>query len=556
MAGEQSGYRWIALSNTTLGVFMALLNTSIVLISLPAIFRGIELDPLEPANVGYLLWLIMGYLLMTAILVVGVGRLGDLFGRVRMYNAGFLVFTLASVALALTPGTGGPAALWLVVFRMVQGIGGALLMANTTAILTDAFPPNQRGLALGLNQVAGLSGTFIGLIAGGVLSVWHWRAVFFVSVPVGLFGTAWAWLRLHEIGARSRLRPDWIGNATFAAGLTSLLIGVTYGIQPHGRHSMGWTSPLVLGTLAAGAVLLACFLLVERRVGNPMLDLRLFRIRAFAAGNFANLLASIGRGGLQFMLVLWLQGIWLPRAGYSFESAPLWAGIYMLPQTGGFLAAGPLFGALSDRYGVRRFATAGLLLVAASFLLLMAIPVEFSYLPFALILVCNGVGMGMFWSPNTASIMSSVPADQRGAASGVWATLLNSGMVLSIGLFFSILVAGLAKGLPPQLEGALAAHGVPAADAARIAGLSPVGSLFAALLGFNPMRELLRPIAGQLSPPDVAALTSSTFFPKLISEPFRHGLAWAFGVSVVLSLLGAAAASICCSKSARRADVP
>ena len=370
-------YKWTALSNTTLGVFMALLDSSIVIISLPAIFRGIHLNPLQPSNIGYLLWMLMGYLVATAVLVVTFGRLGDIFGRVRMYNLGFAVFTVATIGLSLTPGTGNSAALFLIVVRIVQGIGGALLMANSTAILTDAFPAHERGMAMGIQTVAGIAGSFIGLIVGGLLADVNWRLVFWVNVPFGVFGTVWAYLKLRETGSRTRARIDWLGNFTFAVGLVAVLVGITYAIQPYGHHSMAWTRPLVLLCLIGGVALLGLFVAIERLVTDPMFDLTLFRIRAFAAGNLANLLGAVSRGGLQFMLIIWLQGIWLPLHGYSFESTPLWAGIFMLPLTAGFLIAGPISGRLSDRYGARPFATAGMVAGAASFLLLMLLPANF-----------------------------------------------------------------------------------------------------------------------------------------------------------------------------------
>ncbi|HEY3483320.1 MAG TPA: MFS transporter, partial [Streptomyces sp.] len=374
----------MALSNTSLGMFMATVDSSIVIISMPAIFRGIHLDPFAPGNISYLLWMIMGYLLVTAVLVVTLGRLGDIVGRVRIYNLGFVVFTLASVALSFDPAHGGAGAMWLIGWRIVQALGGSMLMANSAAILTDAFPAHQRGMALGINQIAGLSGQFVGLVLGGLLSAWDWRAVFWVNLPFGILGTVWAYRSLREISARQHSRIDWWGNLTFAAGCGLLLVSITYGIQPHGGHTMGWTSPKVVGGLVGGVVLLVAFAVIETRVAQPMFRLGLFRNRAFAAGNAASLLASIARGGLQFMLIIWLQGIWLPLHGYDFADAPLWAGIFLLPLTAGFLTAGPLCGWLSDRYGVRYFTTGGLLVFSLSFLGLLMLPITFPYWAFAL----------------------------------------------------------------------------------------------------------------------------------------------------------------------------
>jgi MFS family permease len=535
-------YKWTALSNTTLGVFMATLDASIVIISLPAIFRGIQLNPLEPGNIGYLLWILMGYLVVTAVLVVTFGRIGDTFGRVRMYNLGFAVFTAASIALSLTPWTGSAGAMWLIVGRIVQGIGGALLMANSTAILTDAFPVDERGMAMGINMFAAIVGSFVGLVVGGILADLHWRLVFWVNVPFGVFGTIWAYAKLRETGLRTPARIDWWGNVTFGVGLIMVLIGITYGIQPYGGHTMGWTGPPVLALLAGGAALLGAFVWIELRVAQPMFNLRLFRIRAFTAGNIAGLLAAISRGGLQFMLVIWLQGIWLPLHGYSFERTPLWAGIYMLPITFGFLVAGPASGWLSDHYGARPFATGGMLLVALSFAMLMMLPANFSYPVFATILFLNGVGSGLFAAPNTTGIMNSVPARERGAASGMRATFMNSGTLLSIGMFFSLMIAGLAATLPHTMSAGLTAQGVPAPVAGGIASLPPVGSLFAAFLGYNPMRTLLpASVLGSLSPSSAAYLTGKTFFPSLISGPFMHGLRIVFSAAFVMSLVAAGA---------------
>jgi MFS family permease len=540
---EQAGgrYKWVALSNTTLSITMATIDASIVIIAMPAIFRGIGLDPLAPANVTYLLWMIMGYLLVTAVLVVTLGRLGDMYGRVRIYNLGFVVFTLASIALSLDPYTGSQGAIWLIMWRLVQAVGGAMLMANAAAILTDAFPARQRGMALGINQIAGIAGQFVGLLLGGLLAAWWWRAVFWVNVPIGVIGTIWSYLSLREIASTRRARIDWAGNITFALGAGLLLAAITHGIQPYGGHSTGWTSPWVAGGLVAGAALLAAFCVIETRIAEPMFQLGLFKIRAFAAGNAASLLGSIARGGLQFMLVIWLAGIWLPLHGYDFAVTPLWAGIYMLPLTTGFLLAGPVSGYLSDRFGPRPFATAGLLVAACAFCGLMLLPVVFPYWVFALLIFGNGIGSGLFASPNTSAIMSSVPARHRGSASGMRATFQNSGMALSIGIFFSLMIVGLAATLPRTLSSGLHAQGVPLAIADHLSHLPPVSTVFAALLGYNPVQHLLAPsgVLATLPAHNVAVLTGNQFFPHLISGPFHHGLIIVFTAAAAMSLVGA-----------------
>jgi MFS family permease len=541
--GRSEHYKWIALSNTTVGMLSATVNASIVIISLPAIFRGIKLDPLTPGNVSYLLWMLMGYLVVSAVLVVTLGRLGDIYGRVRMYTLGFAVFGLGALALPFDPLTGPSGALWLIGFRVIQAVGGAMLMANSPAILTDAFPADQRGMAMGINQVAGISGQFIGLILGGVLAAVDWRLVFIVSVPIGIGGTIWSYFSLREVGARTPARIDWLGNVLFGLGLIGILVGITYGLIPYGGHSMGWTNPTVLTGLIGGVVLLIAFCFTELRVAAPMFDMRLMRIRAFAAGNTATLLGAIARGGLQFMLILWLQGIWLVLHGYSFKDTPLWSGIYLLPLTCGFVISGPLSGWLSDKHGARAFASGGLLLSAAAFGGLLLVPTDFRYPAFAALIFVAGAGMGLFSAPNAAAIMNSVPARQRGAASGMLATFQNSGFVLSIGIFFSLMIAGLSSTLPTALTNGLTAHGVPHAVAHQIGQAPPVASLFAAFLGYNPVNQLLAPtgVLAHLPAAQVSVLTGKQFFPQLISAPFHHGLVIVFSMAMGVLVIAAGA---------------
>jgi MFS family permease len=537
-------YKWIALSNTTLGVLMVMINQSIVLIALPNIFNGIKLNPLQSSNTSYLLWMMMGFMVVTAVLVVSFGRLGDMFGRVRMYNLGFAVFTVCSILLSVCWMSGSSAALWLIGWRIVQGIGGALLFANSTAIITDAFPANKRGTALGINAIAAIAGSFLGLILGGVLGPQNWHFVFLVSVPFGLFGTVWAYLKLHDTGVRQRAKMDWWGNLTFAVGLVSVLVGITYGIQPYKTHTMGWTNPWVLLALIGGAVILAAFVLIELKVAEPLFRLSLFRIRAFTAGNIASLLTALGRGGLQFMLIIWLQGIWLPQHGYSFEDTPLWAGIYMIPLTIGFLVTAPLSGMLSDRIGPRFFTIVGALVTAVSFGLLLVLPVNFSYGWFAVLLVINGIGSGMFASPNRAQIMNSVPANQRGVGAGMTATFQNSSMVLSIGIFFSLMVFGLSHSLPSAMHSGLVAQGVPEQSAQAISHLPPIAVLFAAFLGYNPMQQLLGPVLHSLPADRAHYLTGRGFFPHLITGPFHDGLTIAFWFAIVACVVAAIASAL------------
>ena len=539
---ESPHYKWIALSNTTLGVLMASLNGTSLIIALPVIFRGIHINPLSPGSFAYLLWILMGYLLVTAVLVVSLGRLGDMFGRVKMYNLGFVIFTAGALGASLTWSTGAAGAMELIIFRMIQAVGGAILMANSAAILTDAFPENQRGMALGVNQIAALGGSFLGILVGGFLSQFSWRWVFLFNVPIGIVGVIWSYLALKEIDIFHPAKIDWPGNVSFAAGLALILIGLTYGIKPYGSHTMGWSNPMVFGSIVAGVIILVIFVFIERKVKQPMFQLHLFGIRPFTAGNIAGLLAAVGRGGLQFMLIMWLQGIWLPLHGYNFEETPLWAGIYMLPTTIGFLVAGPLSGYLSDRFGARPFATGGMVLAAASFGLMLLLPVDFAYPLFALILFVNGIAFGMFSAPNTAGIMNSVPADYRGVASGMRATFMNVGFPLSIGIFFSLMIAGLTTHVPSAVYHGLTANDVPVAVATKLSHLPAISYLFAAFLGYNPLKTLLGPTVLSNLPGDKAAyLTSKEFFPHLIASPFKDGLLIVFTFAVTACLIAALA---------------
>ncbi len=536
-------YKWVALSNTTLGALMATIDASIVLIALPAIFNGLGINPLAPGESDYFLWLLLGYMVVTATLLVTFGRISDMLGRVKLYNLGFAIFTVGSLLAFLTPSMGNTGVLELIISRLIQGVGSGFLFANSTAILTDAFPSDQRGMAMGFNQIAAIAGSFIGLILGGVLAVINWRLIFLVNVPIGLFGTIWAYRNLRETATiRSNQKIDWAGNITFALGLTSLLLGVTYGIEPYGSSPMGWTSPLVLTALALGVVLMGIFIFIEMHVEDPMFRLDLFKIHMFTFGNSAGFLSSLGRGGLQFMLIIWLQGIWLPLHGFSYEETPLWAGIYMTPLLVGFIVFGPLSGWLSDRFGARTFSTLGMLMQAVGFIGLTLLPANFNYGWFALCLLVLGTGSGLFAAPNTTAIMNSVPPDTRGVSSGMRATFQNSASLFSIGLFFSIVIAGLATSIPTAFYNGLTKYGVPVKAAAQIAHLPPTAALFGAFLGYNPIGVLLpEPLRAHISPANLNILLGKDFFPNLISGPFMVGLHAAFYISAGMCVVAAIA---------------
>ena len=545
MTAGDDKYKWIALSNATLAVLLATLDGSITIIAMPDIFRGIHLDPLVPSNSFYLLWTILGYLVVTSVLVVSLGRIGDMVGRVRIYNLGFVIYTVASLLLAIDWLDGRAGATYLIGFRVVQGIVGACLLANAAAIITDAFPANQRGMALGINNIVGVSGFFIGLVLGGILAPIDWRLVFLISVPVGLFGTIWAYRGLRELSTPRPGPMDWPGNVTFALGLILAMVAVTYGIRPAGGAATGWGSPRVLTLLAASVTCLFVFAQIERRSPHPMFNLVLFRIRAFTFGTLSTFLSSIARGGLMFMLVIWLQGVWLPQHGFDFTETPLWAGIYMLPLTVGMLLAGPTSGYLSDRFGARPFATAGMLLTAVGFGLLLLLPTNFAYPAFGAILALIGISMGMFASPNRAAVMSSLPPEHRGAGGAMNQTFQNSAQVLSVGVFFTLMIVGLSATLPHTLATGLESNGVPAATAHSVSQLPPVSILFAAFLGYNPVQHLVDPhVLGALPAHSQAVLTGPSFFPTLISAPFRDGLHAAFAFAMVACLIAAAASAM------------
>jgi len=538
-----SSYKWIALSNTTLGILMATINQSILIIALPVIFNGLHVNPLASNQTGLLLWVLLGFNVAMTIFLVTIGRLSDMFGRVRLYNLGFLIFTFGSILASLTWGKGTAGEIELIIFRIIQGIGAGFLFSNSAAILTDAFPENQRGFALGMNQVAAVGGSIIGLLVGGALAATgEWRWIFLVNVPVGLIGTVWAYFGLKEVAKKpAKQSLDIWGNFTLALGLLGIMLGLTYGIMPYQQHSMGWSNPWVISGIVGGVLLLAVFAIIEKFTKQPLFDLELFKIWPFTAGNLASLLASLARGGLQFMLIIWLQGIYLPLHGISYANTPLIAGLYTIPQMIGFFIAGPISGILSDKYGARAFATIGMVVTGAGFYLMTTLPVNFNHWLFWIYLLIIGIGMGLFGSPNSAAIMNSVPAKYRGVASGMRSTFTNAGSMISMGLFFSIMITGLAQRLPQTMLAGLTAHGVPLAAAKKVSQLPPMDSLFAALLGYNPLASLLRQFGVLQHLPAASArfIVGQKFFPSLIGQPFMHGLQWAFVVSLIMSLIAA-----------------
>jgi MFS family permease len=542
------GYKWVVLSNTTLGALMAAIDSSIVLISLPAIFAGLGVNPLIPSNIGLLIWMLLGYMIVTSVLLVTIGRLSDMYGRVKLYNIGFMIFAISSVLIYVSSylilGTAG--AISIIVLRLFQALGGSFLFANFSALITDAFPRDQRGMALGISGVAFSGGSIIGLIIGGVLAAIDWHLIFLISVPVGVIGAIWSYVALHEIATIKKGRKlDIPGNVTFAVSLTVLLVSLTYALFPYGTHKTGWTNPFVLAGIAAGIILFILFIIIETRTEDPMFNLGLLKIRNYAAGLGSGTLASIARGGLQFMLIIWLQGIWLPQHGVTFTKTPLIAALYMLPLTIGFLVTGPISGKLSDKYGARILSTLGMSMDVVSFLILSTFPGNFTVLPFVIVTLMLGIGQGLFISPNITSIMNSVPPEQRGSASGMRSTLQNLSQMLSIIIFFSLLIFGLGKSLSTSIYTGLVSQGVSQANATVLSNVPPTSAIFAAFLGYNPLKTIIpAQILSNLTATQQSVITGTSFFPGLISVPFMSSLQIVLYVAAAMSLIAAIISSM------------
>jgi MFS family permease len=497
-------YKWTAMTTVFIATLIGSINMMIILIAIPAIFNGIHIDPLN--SFPYLLWILMGYMLVVAILLLSFGRLSDMYGRVKMFQLGFLIFTVGSILLYFTPSTGDAGALEIIIFRMIQAVGGALFMANSAAILSDAFPSDERGKALGINTVAGRSGNILGLVLGGILAIFNWRYIFLVSVPFGLIGTILSYYKLKELSIKAiKTKLDIWGNLTFVSGITLLLIGVTYGLIPYGNNPMGWNNPWVITSMSLGLISLILFPIIETRVESPMFNSNLFKIKSFTFGILATLLSGLARGGAMILIIILLQGIWLPLHGYSYASTPFWAGVYIIPLIIGMIVMAPILGILSDKYGPRWIATTGMALVTLSFLLLISLPSNFSYPELGLILLVMGIGNGMFGSPNNAPIMNSVSAEDRGVASGMMFTMFNTATPASIAIFFTIVVIGLTQRFPEPMTSSLASIGAVQL-APIISNIPPTGDLFSALLGYNPVTGIL----STLPTPLVALIPHST----------------------------------------------
>ena len=534
-------YKWTAMTTVFIATLIGSINMMIILIAIPAIFNGIHIDPLN--SFPYLLWILMGYMLVVAILLLSFGRLSDMYGRVKMFQLGFLIFTVGSILLYFTPSTGDAGALEIIIFRIIQAIGGALFMANSAAILADAFPADERGKALGINTVAGMSGNILGLILGGILAIFNWRYIFLVSVPFGLIGTILSFYKLKELSIKAvKTKLDIWGNLTFVSGITLLLIGVTYGLIPYGNNPMGWNNPWVIASMSIGLISLILFPIVETRVESPMFDLNLFKIKSFTFGILATLLSALARGGAMILIIILLQGIWLPLHGYSYASTPFWAGVYTIPLIIGMIVMAPISGILSDKYGPRWIATSGMSLVTLSFLLLIVLPSNFDYIELGLILLLMGIGNGMFGSPNNAAIMNSVSAKDRGVASGMMFTMFNTATPASIAIFFTIVVIGLTQRFPEAMTSSLA--GIGAVQLAPLmSNIPPTGALFSALLGYNPVAGILSTLPASfvalIPHSTLTTLTSTTWFASTFENAFIPSLKISFYIAAIISAIAA-----------------
>jgi len=520
--------KWIALSNTSIAIFIAFANYNMIIIALPQIFNSLRFNPTAPDALGYLIWLILGYMIVTSSLVVTFGRISDLKGRAKLYSFGFLIFAISSGILSTVNGYGDSAVLEMIILRLLQGVGGGLLMVNSAAILTDYFPKNELGKALGLNQVSGLVGGVAGLIIGGVLSVINWRYIFLLDFVVGIIGTLWSFKSLRDVQKPIKQPLDIIGNVLFALGITLLLISVTYGLLPYGNQQLGWGNPFVITGLTISFLAIGIFVFVESKVKNPMFDLSLFKVRDFSVANFTNFIASMARQGILLMMLVLLQGIWLPLHGVPYSQTPFWAGLYLIPNMLGFAALGPISGILSDRYGSKVFTSLGLFVSALGFFLLSLLPYDFQLWQFFAISFLMGAGMGLFSSPNMADIMASVPVQKRGAASGMRASLQNTASAISVVLYFSVVITGMAVTLNSSIESALSSYGIN-----LNVNLPAAVAIFSALLGYDPLSSL----ASSLPTSVASHIDTPAFFVTAIAPSFMSGFRLMLNISAALLVL-------------------
>ena len=538
-------YKWTVLANTTMGGLMASINATIILISLPSIFRGLNVNPIAPGNFTLLLWVLLGYMVVTASLLVTFGRLSDDYGRKRFYTIGFAIFAAASIALSFTPynsGTNG--VLFIIIFRLVQGVGGGFIMVNSTALLTDAFPDNERGKALGTNQVAFLAGSFIGLVAGGLLAPFDFHLIFIVNIPFAVLGAFWSYYKLKEEKTGGKKKGlDWKGNLALSSGLVLVALGFTYALTPYKTNPLGWTNPWVIASLIIGILLIILFIPIERKIKNPLFKLSLFRNIQFLFSSLALFLSALARGAVMFLVIIWLQGVYLPLHNFTIAQTPFWAGIYMIPLMVGFIGLGPISGVLTDRFGARVFSTVGLLITALGLFLLTTFSANFSYIPFAIVLFVIGAGNGMFAAPNTKRAMDALPWKDRGVGNGIRTTFANIGQMISMAIFFTIAITVFSYALPSIISTQLTSLNVPSALSSQFAAIPASSFLFSAFLGINPVSTFLSQAPASLTSlipnSSLKLMNESSFIPKLIASPFMQGLRTALYIGIFILIIAA-----------------
>jgi len=534
------GRREAILVNSFLGSLMASMTMSAIIIALPDILRGIGVNPMSPLGFASMMWLMFSYPLMVAVAVPIVGRLSDMYGRGRMFTIGDAIFTVMSTLLGIVPGYGSVAVAQMIAYRFVQGLGGSMMFTNSAAIITDVYPPHRRGVAMGIVSIAFSAGSIIGLVVGGVLAVVNWRLVFLVNTPIGIASTAWAYVTVYRLplGLR-RVRVDYLGASMLAASLVLLLLGITFGMLPSGNSMMSWGSPMVLGLIGGGLLLMALLIPVEMRTGEPILKINLFRIRPFTFGVLSALFLFLAQGANVFVLSLLLQAIYLPMHGVPYSETPLLAGIYLIPSSVANAVFAPVGGRLINRFGARVVSTIGAVLLGVSFELLTLLSLNFNYTLFAADLFLMGTGSGLFQSPNLVSIMSSVPQEDRSAASGLRASMQNIGLLMSFAVFLTLILVGSATALSTSISSALTKVGVPSDVVSELTRIPPAYALFAAFMGYDPMKFLMSQAGVDLPGSVYAAVTKPTFFPSAIAPAMATGFIYAYHIAAIMAFTAA-----------------
>jgi MFS family permease len=534
------GRREAILVNSFLGSLMASMTMSAIIIALPDILRGIGVNPMSPLGFASMMWLMFSYPLMVAVAVPIVGRLSDMYGRGKMFTIGDAIFTVMSTLLGIVPGYGSVAVAQMIAYRFVQGLGGSMMFTNSAAIITDVYPPHRRGVAMGIVSIAFSAGSIIGLVVGGVLAVVNWRLVFLVNTPIGIASTAWAYVTVYRLplGLR-RVRVDYLGASMLAASLVLLLLGITFGMLPSGNSMMSWGSPMVLGLIGGGLLLMALLIPVEMRTGEPILKINLFRIRPFTFGVLSALFLFLAQGANIFVLSLLLQAIYLPMHGVPYSETPLLAGIYLIPSSIANAVFAPVGGRLINRFGARVVSTIGAVLLGVSFELLTLLSLNFNYTLFAADLFLMGTGSGLFQSPNLVSIMSSVPQEDRSAASGLRASMQNIGLLMSFAVFLTLILVGSATALSTSISSALIKVGVPSDVVSELTRIPPAYALFAAFMGYDPMKFLMSQAGVDLPGSVYAAVTKPTFFPSAIAPAMATGFIYAYHIAAIMAFTAA-----------------